>query len=257
MRYSDGMSAPSQLGPRALGGAPLVVGVAARPETLRADPARLGAACDVLEVRLDLIGAEAERWLREAPAPARRDPPVLLTLRSVREGGRYEGSEAERAARYAALLPLADAVDVELESADLAAACAAARALRRCAIGSFHDFSGTPPAARLRALLERGRRAGADLVKIAAWTASDADIARLEELLAAARAEGPLAVMGMGPLGAVSRMRLAAAGSSLVYGFLDDPTALGQPSGADLVRALSDAFPAYRAARAARGAGPG
>lgn len=247
------MSGILHLGPHTLGRFPLVVGVATRLETLDAPPARQAIACDVLEIRLDLMGQEAERWLREQSDAPRRMPPILLTLRSVREGGRFDGSDSERIARYTALLPFVAAVDVELESPAFAEVCAAAHAMRRCVIGSFHDFSETPPDARLRALLDHGRRAGADIVKIATWTGNEKEIARLAALLGSHGTKSPLALMGMGPFGPDSRLRLAAAGSVLVYGFLDEPNAPGQPSGVALVRNLSDAMPAYRAARAALG----
>lgn len=245
------MAASFQLGSRTVGDAPLVVGVAGRLETLRAEPARQADACDVLEVRADLLGAETDLWLRAQTDPLRRRPPLLLTVRTSREGGRFEGSEAERTARYAELIPFVAAVDVELESSAFADVCAAARAERRCVIASFHDFVETPPAPRLRELIEQGRRAGADIIKIATRTDRDEEVARLESLLAPGSLKTPLAVMGMGPRGAESRLRLAAAGSCLVYGFLDEPNAPGQPSSIDLVRALSAALPAYRAARGA------
>ena len=50
------------------------------------------------------------------------------------------------------------------------------------------------------------------------------------------QSSGPMAVMGMGPLGPVSRLLYAQHGSCLIYGFMGDaPTAPGQWS-AELFR---------------------
>lgn len=229
------MHSQIQIGNVAIGRTPCVVGVASRLSTLE-NATNAAAACDVMEVRRDLIGVEAAAWLRAKSAQV----PVLLTIRADKEGGKWADTEAARVAEYLALLPLVDAVDVELESDAFARVAAAAREAKRTVIGSFHDFRATPDAARLRALIDRGIHQGADIVKIAAWTSAEDDVARLESLLQLPFS-APLAVMGMGPLGAPSRLRLAAAGSCLVYGFLDEESAPGQLSAAELRRRLRPA----------------
>lgn len=241
------MSAQTQLGPLVVGAVPAVVGVASRMETL-VDVARAAPPCDLVEIRADLLGDDAFAWLRDTPSAVRGRRPWLLTIRSAAEGGRWEGSDDARAARYAEYCPRVDAVDVELESPAFEPVARAAHAAGCCVVGSFHDFAATPSAGRLRALVERGAAAGADIVKIAAWTPEEADVARLEELLHGDWTR-PLAVMGMGPHGAASRLRLAAAGSCLVYGFLDEASAPGQLSSAELVQRLAETLPQYRAAR--------
>jgi 3-dehydroquinate dehydratase I len=237
----------TQLGALEIGAVPAVVGVASRPETL-VHAALAPPPCDVVEIRADLLGDAAAEWLQSAAAEVRARTPLLLTVRSVREGGRWEGSDTERVVRYTELIPYVAAVDVELESEVFAGVAQAARAAGRRVVGSFHDFAATPDEARLRALVARGERSGADIIKLATWTGVEADVARLEELLRGERAR-PLAVMGMGPLGAASRLRLAAAGSCLVYGFLDESSAPGQLSSAELVQRLAETLPHYRAAR--------
>jgi 3-dehydroquinate dehydratase-1 len=49
--------------------------------------------------------------------------------------------------------------------------------------------------------------------------------------------------MGMGPLGKVSRLVLAAAGSRLNYGYLDKPQVPGQWPAPELVRRLEEVLP--------------
>ncbi len=238
------MSDKSRIEPLANRAPTCVVGVASRIETL-SRMSELRSVCDWVEVRADLMGAEADAWLR-AHAPSSDLPPILLTIRSAREGGKWGGSEEERIQRYADLLPYVFAVDVELESEAFSEVAARARAAHRTVVGSFHDFHSTPDLDRLRALIARGERAGADIVKLAVWTASEEEVQRLANLLRHPPAEVPLALMGMGPMGVASRLQLAAAGSVLVYGFLDSESAPGQLSSAELVERLTALIPAYR-----------
>ena len=54
------------------------------------------------------------------------------------------------------------------------------------------------------------------------------DLAILIEFLADEKARLPLAVMGMGVFGKISRLVLAQGGSCLNYGYLGSPNASGQ-----------------------------
>ena len=77
---------------------------------------------------------------------------------------------------------------------------------------------------------ERRRRAfaeGADVFKLACLADDAASVARLLDFASEYKA-GPVAVMGMGKFGQVSRLVLACAGSILNYGYLDRPNAPGQ-----------------------------
>ncbi len=232
-----------QIGALTIGPAPAVVGVVSRADTLaalRGEAPR----CDIVEWRADLIGPMLDAALESDPAPLR---PRLLTVRCAREGGRWSGSEEERIARYEMLLPFVQAVDVEIESDAFSPVAAAARAADRRVVASFHDYAATPDAGRLRALIKRGVDLGADIVKLAVWTYVEEDVRRLEDLFLDPLPV-PLAAMGMGPLGAASRTRLAAAGSCLVYGYLDESTAPGQLAAGEWVDRLLETLPAYRAA---------
>lgn len=173
-----------------------------------------------VEIRLDLLAKREEEVGR---AIAKIRPPVLLTARHPAEGGAPGLSARDRSALVLRFLPHAAALDVELR------ACHghfpdAAGALR---IVSFHDFRRTPSLARLRAILSKARRTGADIVKIATHLRTPADLATLLLLQSGSGAD-ILATMGMGPLGKISRLVLASAGSRLVYGYLDRPQVPGQ-----------------------------
>ncbi|HYY05402.1 MAG TPA: type I 3-dehydroquinate dehydratase, partial [Candidatus Limnocylindria bacterium] len=109
---------------------------------------------DLVELRGDLLadpGADALRALLGRLRAAGR--PVILTVRSAAEGGRPL-DEARRRALYAAGLPQADAIDVEIASTALVRELVPeARAAGRTVILSAHVLDTTPPAAALLALV--------------------------------------------------------------------------------------------------------
>jgi 3-dehydroquinate dehydratase-1 len=90
-------------------------------------------------------------------------------------------------------------------------------------------------------VVRRGVRAGADIVKIATHLRGPNDLAALLVLQGATKV--PLATMGMGPLGKVSRLVLVAAGSRLNYGYLDKPQVAGQWPALELARRLEEILP--------------
>jgi 3-dehydroquinate dehydratase-1 len=83
---------------------------------------------------------------------------------------------------------------------------------------SFHNFKSTPP---LRVLCAKARAAethGADIFKVATRTDTPGQLARLLDFIAKKDIDLPVSAMGIGKLGAISRVLLARAGSALVYG---------------------------------------
>lgn len=199
----------------------LVVAAVHSPETRRAAGALRavpGGAPDLLELRLDHFAGEPTALDSLAADPPR---PLIVTVRRGDEGGAGGTlDDGGRRGLYTRFLPAAAAVDVEVRSLPaLADVVAAARREGVRVIASFHDFQGTPDPARLRRLAGQAVEAGADVFKVAAVTRGPGDLARLLDFLAE-ETRLPLALMGMGPLGKVSRLALAAAGSVLHYGFI-------------------------------------
>jgi 3-dehydroquinate dehydratase-1 len=222
-----------------VGGPPMVVGAISSSQTFsRSDLAR-GLKLDIAEFRLDLTGF-VPGW--ETRAHELRDAgiPVLLTLRSSREGGNWRAGETERAVAYANALPHASAIDVEIASEIIARVAHAAHDAGKPVVASFHDFARTPPADELRKIIDRGFSVGADIVKIAARCDVPADVEILESVLRE-RGERLLCVVGMGTHGPTSRVRLAIAGSCLTYGYADETNAPGQLSSAELLDRLKAA----------------
>jgi 3-dehydroquinate dehydratase-1 len=182
--------------------------------------------CDWLELRVDNFFPQVAK-LRRAASKLRC--PRIVTVRHSSEGGMAGAlTPRQRRALYADFLEVADLVDVELrQAAPMKEVIREAAAEGTGVILSHHDFTRTPRPEKLRELALRARDAGADIFKVAAMTRSPRDLAALLQFLADARGV-PLAVMGMGEYGKISRLALARAGSCLNYGYLGTPNASGQ-----------------------------
>lgn len=193
---------------------------------------------DFLEIRLDCL---ASGGLAPSGMLAGLGLPLLITARHPAEGGAGGLGAVARRRLLLDALPRAAAVDVEWRSvATLAGVLdeAARRGVSR--VISMHDFRRTPSLGVLRRKVRQASQAGADVVKIATTLRGPADLATLLQLLAM-KARPPLALMGMGPLGRVSRLALAVAGSCLNYGYLDRPQVPGQWPAARLRQLITEA----------------
>lgn len=216
---------------------PLVVGTVHSPGSLRAAARLQPGEVDLVELRADAFAEDPRPLLALARG---MKIPCIVTVRHPAEGGAGGLKSARRGALYREFLPVAACLDVELRSVGaLEGVIAAARESGVRVIVSTHDFHGTPSVAALRRKIAAARSAGADGCKIATFTRTAADLGRLVALFAG-RPVLPLSVMGMGPLGKVSRLVLARLGSELNYGYLDRPNASGQWEARELKRRLAE-----------------
>lgn len=221
---------------------PLIVGSVADAATLRSlllTDQKPDA--DILELRADGLLRDMKP---EEIASVPLQIPLLLTVRTPEEGGLYPFADTQSRAEMALrLLPQAAALDWEIAHlAEVPHLVDAAKKAGVPIIASAHDFEKTPSENTLRALEIRARELGADVVKFAFALNRAEDMQVGVNLLR--RASGPMAVMGMGALGPVSRLIYAQYGSCLVYGYFGDaPTAPGQWSTAQFRAALSALTP--------------
>ncbi|MDO8836161.1 MAG: type I 3-dehydroquinate dehydratase [Vicinamibacterales bacterium] len=173
---------------------------------------------DLLELRLDTV-ADPD----VAGALQGRRSPVILTCRSAREGGQFQGSEAERRRiLLAAARSDAEYVDVEWQARfDDVTAARGGRGI----VLSVHDFAGVPDdlAGRVAAMA----REGAEIVKVAVTVSRLSDCT---ELLRVSRTldRGRSVLIGMGPAGLVTRVLAARFGSA--WSYAGDGIAPGQVS---------------------------
>ena len=151
---------------------------------------------DTVECRLDFLARiPTDEQLRQLLA----DPPVevIATCRPKREGGRFEGNEAERLDLLARAADLGvQAVDIEIDVPPKSRPTAAAIIL------SHHDFQQVP--ADLEAMLAEMDASAATINKIAFTAAGPQDALRALDLLRAANK--PTIALAMGDAGMVSRI---------------------------------------------------
>jgi len=203
-------------------------------EDLRHADARMARdACDIAEIRLDLLADEVANtpWRHLAGVP------LLFTARRGDEGG---GGDLSSSARIALLeTAIDDAACIDIEVASISEMSGLLKTLRIPWIASFHDFGKLPETSVLENAARRAMEAGASAFKVAAKLHSPADMARLADFQLADHGL-PVATMGMGPLAPVSRLLCAQCGSVLNYGYLGKtPTAPGQWDAASLKQAIS------------------
>ncbi len=188
----------------------------------------LGAKLGV-ELRADLC-ASAEASLSLLKQLKQRRP-VLVTLRTKVEGGRWEG-DRDRVSIYRSALELgADLVDAELRSEAARELGAAGLPL----VASYHDFAGMIERPELERLATAARELGARAVKAIATAESAADGLRLLEWIGERSPDEPERIgFAMGELGIYSRVLAVSRGAPFTYGSLDKAVAPGQISAREL-----------------------
>jgi 3-dehydroquinate dehydratase-1 len=170
---------------------------------------------DLFEVRLDCLVHFVDQL--ETKLPKLRAP-LIITARHPREGGANKLSLRERRNLLTRFLPHAGFVDVELRTAfalDSLLRLAEQKKVRR--IISFHNFKSTPSLRILRAKTQAAARHAANIFKVATRTDTPIELARLLSFFTNENGDLPVSAMGIGKLGAISRVLLARAGSALVY----------------------------------------
>lgn len=200
---------------------------------------RMSSPPDLFELRLDhLIGQE--RMLDQKISMLRA--PIIITARHPVEGGANHLSTKKRRELLAHFLRQADYVDLELRSAkNFQELLQQARRRNVRRIISFHDFNSTPYPRSLHAKARAAALHGADVFKVATRTDTPVQLARLLEFVANEKASLIVSAMGMGKLGAVSRITLARNGGGMIYGSVGKPHLEGQLSVRQLRQALNPA----------------
>lgn len=193
---------------------PVVVGViASRADLDRALQMRRPP--DLFELRLDRLAGIVDQVENKLP---RLRAPLIITARHPREGGANKLSLRQRRDLLTRFLPHAHYVDVELRSASaLRSLLTLAKQKKVRRIISFHDSKSTPPRV-LRAKARAAKTNGADIFKVATRTDTPGQLARLLDFITWKVIDLPVSAMGIGKLGAISRVLLARSRSALVYG---------------------------------------
>jgi 3-dehydroquinate dehydratase I len=221
--------------PRSIKRPPRVVGViASRADLERA--VRMRRPPDLFELRLDCVAGMANQV--ESALPKLRRP-LIITARDPHEGGANRLRLRQRRDLLARFLNHADYIDVELRLASAllpSFSLAKNKNVRR--IISFHNFKSTPSARILAVKAREAKSRGADIFKVATRTDTAMELGRLLEFMISSRLDLELAVMGIGKLGAISRVLLARAGSVLIYASVGAATDVEGQMSLEQLRAL-------------------
>ena len=206
---------------RAIKRRPRIIGVITSRDDLE-QALRMRRPPDLFELRLDRLAGVLGRV--ETKLPKLRAP-LIITARHPNEGGSGRLSLRQRRALLNRFLAHADYLDVELRSARaLQALLAIAKTKKVRRIISFHDFKSTPSARLLVVKAHNAKALRADIFKVATRTDTPTELGRLLKFITKNRVNVRLAVMGIGRLGAISRVLLARAGSVLIYASLGPAT---------------------------------
>ena len=183
---------------------------------------------DLFELRLDHLVHGIDRLEKKI---SRLRAPLIVTARHPTEGGANLLSSLQRHNLLARFLPRAHYIDVELRSAAVFRSLIwmARRQKVRCII-SVHHLKITPLARRLRAQARAAKSHGANIFKVATRADTPTQLARLVGFVASKDVDIAVSAMGIGKMGAASRVLLACCGSALAYVSLGRSNIEGQLS---------------------------
>lgn len=217
---------------------PVILGTVTTPAGLRA-LARESLPADAVEVRVDALRAAGVSVEKIEAALRGKKHPALITLRIPSEGGRCAWKVKERRELFLRLLPLAEGIDVELATAEeMTAPIKAARRAGKTVVLSAHAIKQPAPPARIAKWVAQYEPRPRTILKVASRIRSWRDLQQLAALLIN-HPDWAIAVMGLGPFAAQSRSTLTALGARLVYGYLDEPVAPGQPSAIEMQKMVA------------------
>jgi 3-dehydroquinate dehydratase I len=195
------------------------------------DPAHASRAqqqgADLIELRLDLFEGDIVEQARHCREQV--SLPVIATLRSAQEGGRYFGNAEEWMKTISSLIPLAEYIDIEQR---FSAHAPAVRAAGKRIIASCHEGRMLPLTELFQ--LERNLRAFGDIPKIIVTPQDEDDLIDLISFTSAAKK--PVCTGVMGDTFRYARAILPFFGSEFVYCHTGNPTAVGQYSVEEFVQ---------------------
>lgn len=193
--------------------------------------------CDLIELRIDFYeNIHDLKQVHELLLQVRQQTnlPLLLTYRSLKEGGHIQLSDQE----YLSLVQTAcqsgciDIVDIELESGNMLVyqLVEIAHQNHVKVLMSYHDFEKTPTVMEMKERLEKMKIMGADICKIAVMPFSYKDVIQLlnTTMEMSQRLTRPLVTMSMGKIGKITRIVGELVGSSITFASVGQSSAPGQ-----------------------------
>ena len=201
-------------------------------------------AAQVAEWRVDSWPEVSDQVVKLVAARLKEvDKFLLVTIRTREQGGHFTGDAADYVATYRRLLALGlDAIDIEanLPTVSRKALVRLAHQAHCAVVGSYHDFKQTPKFEAAQAALQ-AQSLWADVVKLAAMPQTPGDTLVLLATSAWAKKHlpQPAVVIGMGPLGQLTRVATGEFAPALTFARLTHASAPGQLSVA-VIKALQE-----------------
>ena len=203
---------------------------------------------DILEIRVDQFKNTEPAYVQNVIKKRKKiGLPLILTVRSHAEGGQKDLSDELKLSIFKENIPLVDAVDIELKSPVLSEVIRSARRNKKMVIVSWHNLKATPNDRILQEALDKAKRSGAHLVKIAVKANKAEDLNRLMRFTIENRSKNIITI-SLGKIGSISRLIFPGLGSLLTYAYIDKPSGLGQRQLEELRGHLRAYYPQVKSA---------
>lgn len=200
---------------------------------------------DILEIRVDQFKNTDPAYVQNVIKKRKKmGLPLILTVRSYEEGGQKDISDELKLTIFKENIPLVDAVDIELKSPVLSEVARSARKNKKIVIVSWHNLKMTPNDKILKDTLDKAKRSGAHLVKIAVKANKAEDLTRLMRWTIENRSKNIITI-SLGKIGSISRLVFPGLGSLLTYAYINKPSGLGQRPVDELRGHLRAYYPQY------------
>lgn len=200
---------------------------------------------DILEIRVDQFKNTEPAYVKNVIKKRKKiGLPLILTVRSHAEGGQKDVPNELKLSIFKENIPLVDAVDIELKSPVLSEVVRSARKNKKMVIVSWHNLKTTPNDKILKDTLNKAKRSGAHLVKIALKANKTEDINRLMRWTMENRSKNIITI-SLGEIGSISRLVFPGLGSLLTYAYINKPSGLGQRPLDELRAGLRAYYPQY------------
>ena len=221
-----------------------------RQEVLEKGRLLAESAAAIIEWRLDYLepsmGLDELVVLTGELVQCLQSKPLLLTFRTLAEGGQRALSSVEYVRLYDRLLEVQgiDLIDLEffLGSDVLTPLIKKSHEKEIKVIVSNHEFDETPSKAAIISRLLAMADIGADISKLAAMPQTAQDVLTLMSAtseLSQREDSGPIVTMSMGELGKISRVAGKLTGSALTFGAVEETSAPGQLELSQLIKIMN------------------
>ncbi|MDD5773185.1 MAG: type I 3-dehydroquinate dehydratase [bacterium] len=236
-----------KIGKVILGRAPVVVGTITDSEVNSGKlKDNIFKKIDIVEIRIDRFKDVSIDYITSVVKKlnASLTNPIIVTIRDKKEGGEKAITDDARFEILKNIVQYIDCVDIEINSKLFKNIPSFFHFKKKIVIASYHNFKNTPSNAALEKILAKGKKSGADIIKIAVMVNSRDDLAQLINFTIKNRKKNIITI-AMGDIGRISRILNPILGSLLTYGYVITPSAPGQPPVNEIMDQLKSFDPEY------------